>query len=297
MRKVKVLNSKKIYVWSSFIMAALLVLLAIGTLFDQKVSELLYFRDNAFGKIYESIGKMPAFVIAVFACFTLGEGAAKTERKQAKRYFFYICGYLAGILAFIDLGEMLFSSTAIALAIGAVLSVPLSVIAYFTIRKAKAEELALLKKWALVALFSVAVIGVAVFLLKTIWGRARYVDTQAGDAAFSPWYKLVRVDGDSFPSGHAAFGGTLFLLLPLCGISDKFRGREKEIFSVAALFVAVVMIARITDGHHYLSDVTVGFGLAFVVELVVMTIAYGKKMDRIQFNAENKLERLLNAVF
>ena len=57
------------------------------------------------------------------------------------------------------------------------------------------------------------------------------------------------------------------------------------------------MIARITDGHHYLSDVTVGFGLAFVVELVVMTIAYGKKMDRIQFNAENKLERLLNAVF
>ena len=41
MRKVKVLNSKKIYVWSSFIMAALLVLLAIGTLFDQKVSEIL----------------------------------------------------------------------------------------------------------------------------------------------------------------------------------------------------------------------------------------------------------------
>ena len=149
----------------------------------------------------------------------------------------------------------------------------------------------------MVALCSVAVIGVAVFLLKTILGRARYGDTHAGDASFSPWFKLVRVDGDSFPSGHAAFGGTLFLLLPLCGIFDKFRGREKEIFSVAALFVAVVMIARITVGHQYLSDVTVGFGMAFVVELVVMTIAYGKKMDRIHFNAENKLERLLNAVF
>ena len=247
MRKGKVLNSKKIYVWSSFIIAALLVLLAIGTLFDQKVSEILYFRDNAFGKIYESIGKMPAFVIAVFACFTLGEGAAKTERKQAKRYFFYICGYLAGILAFIDFGEMLFSSTAIALAIGAVLSVPLSVIAYFTIRKAKAEELALLKKWALVALFAVAVTGVAVFALKTVWGRARYVDTQRGDVLFSPWYKLVRVDGDSFPSGHSAFGGTLFLLLPLCGISAKFKGREKEIFAVATV---VQSVRRIVVGDQ-----------------------------------------------
>lgn len=291
------LNTRKIYIWSSFVLGALLVLLAVGTLFDQKVSEILYFRDNAFGKIYEAIGKMPAFVIAVFACFALGEGANKVEKKQVKRFFFYICGYLAGILAFIDLGEMITGSTKIALAIGAALSIPLAVIAYFTMKKVSEEEFAKLRKWALVALFSVAVIGVMVFVLKTIWGRARYVDTQTGDAVFSPWYKLVRVDGDSFPSGHAAFGGTLFLLLPLCGISEKFRGREKEIFAVASIFVAVVMIARITDGHHYLSDVTVGLGVAYVVQLAVMMIAYGKKMDKMQFDADNKLERLLNAVF
>lgn len=291
------MNTRKIYIWSSFVLGALLVLLAVGTLFDQKVSEILYFRDNAFGKIYEAIGKMPAFVIAVFACFALGEGANKVEKKQVKRFFFYICGYLAGILAFIDLGEMITGSTKMALAIGAVLSIPLALIAYSTMKKVKEEEFAMLRKWALVALFSVAVIGVMVFVLKTIWGRARYVDTQTGDAVFSPWYKLVRVDGDSFPSGHAAFGGTLFLLLPLCGISEKFRGREKEIFAVASIFVAVVMIARITDGHHYLSDVTVGLGVAYVVQLAVMMIAYGKKMDKMQFDADNKLERLLNAVF
>ena len=291
------MNSRKIYVWSSLVLGALLVLLAVGTLFDQKVSEILYFRDNAFGKIYEAIGKMPAFVIATFACFTLGEGANKTEKKQVKRFFFYICGYLAGILAFMDLGEMITGSTKIALAIGAALSMPLSLIAYQTMKNVNEKEFAALKKWALVALFAVAVTGVAVFALKTVWGRARYVDTQRGDALFSPWYKLVRVDGDSFPSGHSAFGGTLFLLLPLCGISAKFKGREKEIFAVATVFVAVVMIARVSDGHHYLSDVTVGLGVAFVVELAVMIIAYGKKMDKMQFNVDNKLERLLNAVF
>lgn len=291
------MDNKKVYIWSSFLAAAIVVLFAVGTLFDLKVSEILYFRENAFGKIYEAIGKMPAFVLAVFACFILGENALKNENKKVKRIFFCVCGYLAGILAFIDLGEMVLSSTKLALVVGAVLSVPLCAIAFFTVRKVSADKLVPLKKWALVVLFSVVVIGVLVFLLKTIWGRARYVDTQQSDAVFTPWYKLVRTGGDSFPSGHAAFGGTLFLLLPLCGIFDKLKGREKEIFAVATAFAAIVMIARITDGHHYLSDVCVGLGIAFVTQMCVMIAAYGKKLDRQEFNKDNKLERLLDAVF
>ena len=296
-RKGKTLDNRRLYVWSAFVAAAILVFFAVGTLFDLKVSELLYMRDNMFGKIYEAIGKMPAFVISVFACFCLGENAAKNEKNNIKRYVFYILGYLVGIVAFIDLGELLFESTKIALALGAVLSLPLSGIVYAIIRRISAENLAALKKWALVVLFSVAVVGVLVFGLKTIWGRARYVDTQISDAEYSPWYKLVRVDGDSFPSGHAAFGGTLFLLLPLCGISEKFRGKEKTVFLIAVLFVAVVMLARIADGHHYLSDVSAGFGIAFVTECLVMRIAYGKRLENITFNTDNKLERLLDAVF
>lgn len=292
------MDNKKVCVWSSFIVAAILVLLAVATLFDLKVSEILYSRDNTFGKIYEAIGKMPAFVLAVFACFALGENARVNERRQVKRYFFYVCGYLAGILAFVDFGEMMLSSKLYALIAGAVLSIPLSGIALLSMKDITAEKLNALKKWAIVVLFSVVVIGIVVFLLKTIWSRARYVDTQKSSAVFSPWYKLVRVeDGDSFPSGHAAFGGTLFLLLPLCGILDKFRGKEKSVFVAATLFVAIVMIARITDGHHYLSDVTVGFGISFFVQGAVVLAAYGKKLDKQVFDTQNKLERLLDAVF
>lgn len=291
------MDSKKLYVWSAFVAAAILVFFAVGTLFDLKVSEILYMRANAFGEVYEAVGKMPAFVLAVFACFALGENAAKNEKVQVKRFLFYLLGYLAGILAFLDLGEMIFDSTKTALVVGAVLSVPLSLLSYFVMRTVAAETLLSLKKWALVVLFSVAVVGVLVFALKTVWGRARYVDTQISDAQFTPWYKIVRVGGDSFPSGHAAFGGTLFLLLPLCGISEKFKGKENIVFAVATLFVVIVMFARISDGHHYLTDVTLGFGLAFFVECVVMRIAYGKKLDKMKFNTENKLERLLDAVF
>ncbi len=291
------MDNKKIYIWSSFVAAAILVLFAIGTLFDLKVSEILYFRANAFGKIYEAVGKMPAFVLSVFACNFLAENARVKECKKIKSVIFIALGYLAGILAFIDLGEMLFSSTKIAPVIGAILSVPLSVIVFFTVKKADPDKLASLKKWALVVLFTVAVTGILVFLLKTIWGRARYVDTQISDAQYTPWYKIVRVGGDSFPSGHAAFGGTLFLMLPLCGILEKFRNREKEVFLVSVIFVAVVMLARVTDGHHYLTDVSAGFGIVFFVQFAVMLLAYGKKLDRQNFNTDNKLERLLDAVF
>ena len=292
------MNSKKLYIWSAFVVAAVFVLFAIGTLFDLKVSEILYARDNAFGKIYEAAGKMPAFVIAVFACFALGENAKVNEKNNAKKIVFYILAYLARILNFIDLGEMLLGSKLYAAAVGAVLSVPLCVTAFFALKDLPSDKLLTLKKWAIVALFTVALIAVLVFVLKTIWGRARYVDTQTGDARFTPWYKLVRTGGDSFPSGHAALGGTLFLLLPLCGILDKFKGKEKSIFVVALVFVAVVMISRISDGHHYLSDVAAGFGIAFVVEVIVMRVSYGKKLDKMTLNKDNnKIERLLDAIF
>lgn len=291
------MDNKKLYIWSAFVAAAILVFFGVGTLFDLKVSEILYFRDNAFGKIYEAIGKMPAFVIAVFACFALGEEAHVKQRSEIKRFFFYICGYLAGILTFMDFGEMLLSSKLYSVVLGAILSLPLSGIAYIVLRNVSEDKLSALKKWALVVLFSVAVTGVAVFVLKTIWGRARYVDTQTGNAVFTPWYKLVRTGGDSFPSGHAAFGGTLFLTLPLCAVFEKMKGKEKVVFAVSLVFVAIVMFARITDGHHYLSDVTAGFGISFVVQSVVMLAAYGKKLDRQTFDTSNKLERLLDAVF
>lgn len=291
------MNSKKLYIWTSFVAAAILVFFAVATLFDLKVSEVLYARDNAFGKIYEAIGKAPAFVLSAFACFVLGRNAEINEKKKAKTYLFYIFGYVAGTLTFLDFGEMLFSSKLFALALGAVLSVPLTVTVYAVTKRIDGEKLAAMKKWALVVLFSVALTAVIVYLLKTIWGRARYVDTQTGDAMFTPWYRIERTGGDSFPSGHSAFAASFFLLLPLCGIDERLKDKEKQVFLVALAFVVVTMLARISDGHHYLSDVTIGFGIAFFIQAIVIAVAYGKKLDKQVLDGSNKLERLLDAVF
>ena len=254
------MDNKKVCVWSYFIVAAILVLLAVATLFDLKVSEILYARDNTFGKIYEAIGKMPAFVLAVFACFALGENSKVNERRQVKRYFFYVCGYLAGILAFVDFGEMMLSSKLYALIAGAALSIPLSGIALLSMKDITAEKLTALKKWAIVVLFSVVVIGIVVFLLKTVWSRARYVDTQKSSAVFSPWYKIVRVeDGDSFPSGHtsSSFAAAIAVLL----------NKKWKVGIPAFVLAVLIAFSRNYLMVHYPTDVLFGalFGLIYAL--------------------------------
>lgn len=290
------MESKRVATVSAVVAGIAFILLAGGTLLDLKIADMFFFRDNAFGKLYECIGKMPAFVIAVFACVLLARNAWEKQNCKWRRIAYLIIAYLAGVLCFMDLGEAVSGSTKIALAIGSVLSVPLCVVAYKCVQKAQPENLPELKKWAVYALFCVAVIGVLVFVIKTIWGRERYVDLQTQGAAFTPWYKPAGKGGDSFPSGHAAFAATLFLLLPLTQFSHIFSGKFKTVFTVASVFTAVTMIARISDGHHYLSDVTVGFIVSYAVQIAVLFISYGKNLNRVAFDENVKIERLLNAV-
>ena len=123
--------------------------------------------------------------------------------------------------------------------------------------------------------------------------RQRIFDTPEGNY----WKNLF-----AWPTKMVEWNGKTGIIMPFYDkkfffSSGPFKGKEKAVFVAATLFVAIVMIARITDGHHYLSDVTVGFGISFFVQSAVVLAAYGKKLDKQVFDTQNKLERLLDAVF
>lgn len=290
------MNAKKIILFSASALAIALLFFLVGTLYDLKVSEALFYENNAFGFLYEVVGKMPAFVIAVFACIALAFNCDKSTKGKIFKVFYFTIAYCAGIVCFLDLGEAVFSSTKIALIVGAVLSVPLFLTAVYTLKKVDTSKLPALKKWAVVAIFCVAVVGICVFVLKNIWARSRYIDVFNQQAEFTPWYNIQRGQNDSFPSGHSAYGAMLFLLLPLCGITDSFKGKDKIILAVASILSFVIMIARISDGHHYLTDVTAGYMISLFVQAVTLFIAYGKKLDKLCFDNTRRIERLLNGL-
>ena len=127
-------------------------------------------------------------------------------------------------------------------------------------------------------------IGAAVFVVKEIFSRARFLDVVDGAAEFAPWYDFVKVDGgDSMPSGHTAYTATLFMLVPLCAINPRFEGKVNATAALAIAATTVTAFARICDGHHYLSDVAVAMLIAVAVQTAVIFAMYGKRLDRLQF--------------
>jgi membrane-associated phospholipid phosphatase len=101
----------------------------------------------------------------------------------------------------------------------------------------------------------VAASGLAVDLVKTVFGRARpKLLFSNGDYYFSWW--ATQSDFWSFPSGHTA--NAVAVALALSMIWPRCR-------ALAAIFAALVAASRIVITAHYVSDVVMGAFLAFAI--------------------------------
>lgn len=93
------------------------------------------------------------------------------------------------------------------------------------------------------------------FLLKDHWGRARPVDVCQfhGKKTFTPYYKpnFSHPQGKSFPSGHAISGFYYFCLF----FALQRRALKIASFFFACFLGALLSLARIAQGGHFLSDV------------------------------------------
>ena len=77
------------------------------------------------------------------------------------------------------------------------------------------------------------------------------------------WSHIWFAGGNSFPSGHVAFFGGLFL--PLAYLYPKYR--------IPLLAVPVfIAFARIDENYHFLSDVLGGIALAALITLIAATV-------------------------
>jgi lipid A 4'-phosphatase len=124
---------------------------------------------------------------------------------------------------------------------------------------ARMREAALLPAFLLA---SIAVSGLAVNLLKVLFGRTR-PKLLFADGAYDFGWLGIAADYWSFPSGHtalvAALATALWCLWP-----------RHLLFYIA--FAAIVAASRVVTGAHYLSDVVAG---AFVAVLVTRAVALG----------------------
>ena len=278
------MSARKVAVWAGVFGAFALVLFVVGSVFDEAVAKAFYFGKNAFADMYEAIGKMPAFVLLAIAGGIGGQYFLRKYRVKWVAAIFYLLTYAVCAFNFKDATDLLTDSTALSLAACAALGAVLACVVGFATARIDEERLLAYFKWAVAVAIAVVAIGAAVFVVKEIFSRARFLDVVDGAAEFAPWYDFVKVDGgDSMPSGHTAYAATLFMLVPLCAINPRFEGKVNATAALAIAVTTVTAFARICDGHHYLSDVAVAMLIAVAVQTAVIFAMYGKRLDRLQF--------------
>lgn len=278
------MSARKVAVWAGVFGAFALALFVVGSVFDEAVAKAFYLGKNAFADMYEAIGKMPAFVLLAIAGGIGGQYFLRKYRVKWVAAIFYLLTYAVCAFNFKDATDLLTDSTALSLAACAALGAVLACVVGFATARIDEERLLAYFKWAVAVAVAVVAIGAAVFVVKEIFSRARFLDVVDGAAEFAPWYDFVRVDGgDSMPSGHTAYTATLFMLVPLCAINPRFEGKVNATAALAIAATTVTAFARICDGHHYLSDVAAAMLISVAVQTAVIFAMYGKRLDRLQF--------------
>lgn len=135
-----------------------------------------------------------------------------------------------------------------------------------------------------------AIIGIVVMFvqitviegMKYLWGRVRFRDLIADNSydAFTPWYIINGINGNkSFPSGHTAGAAMSYLMMLLPYLSEKWKKNSQLCFWIPCIYTSAVAFTRLVMGAHYLSDVTIGGTVSFIIILITIRI-YDKRLSK-----------------
>ena len=258
--------------------AFLLVMMAIGSLWDFPISKAVYNPGSPFGLFFAAFGEYPAAL-----GFAAGGAMLLSARNREKRLvgvlqsiagcWFVLSG--AAMAAMLPKGY-LDISTALSGGIG-IFCTGLTV--WGVARLCRGADRRTVLRVAAVFLLVIFADILVVNLIKIPWGRARMRLGAVDDRAyFMPWWQPGKALRDtlvaagvaaeefkSFPSGHSANASSLMLLCLLPQLSGKLAGKQTALFLVGFVWTSLVAASRIVVGAHYLTDTIVGFAVGLLM--------------------------------
>lgn len=267
-----------------YVLAA--VALIFAAFYDLKIDIRLNDPDNIFANWFYRTGEMPARLLCPIAGALIVFCADKVWQKiiggaiciGGSAYFWYYFGKYF----FNDTYKMPYSI---------IFGVGFGLVLLFACSFVHIPD-----KYKLTLLLA-SVIGLAVLALqlstvevmKNLWGRVRYRDL-LNDVTldrFTPFYVINGKNGNkSFPSGHTASAGMIYLSMLLPMINEKLKKYKSLFFTVSIVYTSVVAFTRLVMGAHYLSDVTVGGIIAFTYVVIGIKV-YEKMTEKNGFAINN----------
>lgn len=263
----------------------LLLCMIVGTFFDYQISEILFNPQSFFGMLFASYGQLPAML-----CFSVsGLLLFKIKKSNWLSSLLCISGFVV-LTSFAVLGitldPMLYIPN-MSLGISLLIAICIVILTDGLIWKYSASaDRKQIKVFILILLGTILTEIILINIIKIPWARPRMrMLAVQPQAAFQPWWVIgcemkellislgvAAEEFKSFPSGHSGNAACAMLLCVLPLISQKCRGKETLLFMIGAGFMLIVAFSRLIMGAHFLSDVTVGMSITFIIENIVVYI-------------------------
>lgn len=265
--------------------AFLLLCMLVGTFFDYQISEMLFDPQSFFGMLFASYGQLPAML-----CFSVS-GLLLIKIKKAEWLSSLLCisGFVVctsfAVLG-ITLDPMLYIPN-MPLSVSILIAVCIVLLTDGLIWKYSASaDRKQIKVFILILLGTILTEIILINIIKIPWARPRMrMLAVQPQAAFQPWWVIGSEMKDhllalgvaaeefkSFPSGHSGNAACAMLLCVLPLICQKCHGKETALFMVGVVFMLIVAFSRIIMGAHFLSDVTVGMSITFIIENIFVYV-------------------------
>lgn len=275
-----------------FVFTLLVVFMVIGSLFDYPISMFLFNSQSIFGKVLASYGQAPAAL-----CMSLSGILLVYNANRCKRISM-ILSYIASILLtlfaifMLTVDPLLYLESMpkiLSLCIAIIIVIISDVMMIRLVKEAPKEDIT---KFIILLIVTMVCALLIINVMKVFWGRPRMrMIAVVEEAQFQPWWVIGSQAKDyfmslgiaseefkSFPSGHSANAVCAILLGALPLLSQKLQGKEDILFYIGLIFTLLVAFSRIIMGAHFVTDITVGIAVTFIVETITIDILWRKKV-------------------
>jgi membrane-associated phospholipid phosphatase len=268
----------------------LCILMVIGSFFDFQISMQLFNIDSLFGMLLASYGQLPAMLCVSVAGMLL----IKISKGQKKVVVIlsYLFGILFNIFAImgITMDPMLYiphMSIVLSVMIAMIIVGVIDFIMWKLTQNADSQQV---KKVIILFLGVMFLEIIIINIIKIPWGRPRMRMITAQNQVFQPWWVIGSSMKDqlmslgitaeefkSFPSGHSANAACAMMLGVLPIICQRLKGKENILSFIGIMLTLTVAFSRIIMGAHFLTDVTVGISVTFLIEVIFVHLLWKRK--------------------
>ncbi len=275
-----------------FIACLLFICMGIGSFYDYQISSKLYDSQNLFGIFFASYGQLPAMLcLSVSGTLLLRMKDNTTSFKKVLCYIFAVLLNALSIMA-VAIDPLLYIKNMSPLVSVMIAIIIVGGIDVWVYRVTQQTPLHQIKKFIILLLGVMFVELIVINVIKISWGRPRmrFISEYSVDL-FQPWWVIgsqakehfmalgiASEEFKSFPSGHTANAACAMLLGCLPLMITKLKGKEDILFWLGALFTFIVAFSRIVAGAHFLTDVTIGMAVTFIIEIIIIRYLWKKEL-------------------